>query len=100
MGLLEEPVWDMFCNGKKLGYAVKREANEMELSIMELLKVITMGVGVLPSSEFSDGDHDDELAYIRINFDHVVGSKDSETLYMMCPEGNNIIDLSIFFVRI
>ncbi|XP_021736634.1 protein MIZU-KUSSEI 1-like [Chenopodium quinoa] len=100
-GLLEEPIWDMFCNGKKFGYAVKRDANEMDLSIMEVLKVITMGVGVLPSSEFCDGDDpDDELAYIRANFDYVVGSKDSETLYMLCPEGNIVLDLSIFFVRI
>ncbi|XP_021721662.1 protein MIZU-KUSSEI 1-like [Chenopodium quinoa] len=100
-GLLEEPIWDMFCNGKKFGYAVKRDANEMDLSIMELLKVTTMGVGVLPLSEFCDGDDpDDELAYIRANFDYVVGSKDSETLYMLCPEGNIVLDLSIFFVRI
>ncbi|KAL2907162.1 Protein MIZU-KUSSEI 1 [Bienertia sinuspersici] len=100
-GLLEEPMWDMFCNGKKYGYAVKREADEVDLSIMEVLKVITMGVGVLPSTEFSDGDDpDDELAYTRANFDHVVGSKDSETLYMLCPEGSNVLDLSVFFVRI
>lgn len=99
--LLEESVWDMFCNGKKLGYAVKREADEMDLSIMELLKVITMGVGVLPSAEFNDADDpDDELAYTRANFDHVVGSKDSETLYMLCPEGSNVPELSVFFVRI
>ncbi|CAO2830558.1 unnamed protein product [Amaranthus hypochondriacus] len=100
-GLLEENVWDMFLNGKKCGYVLKREANEMDLSIMEVLKVITMGVGVLPNTDYYGGDDpDDELDYIRANFDHHVGSKDSETLYMLCPEGNSLLDLTIFFVRL
>ena len=91
----------MFFNGKKCGYALKREANEMDLSIMELLKVITMGVGVLPHTNYYGGDDpDDELDYIRANFDHHVGSKDCKTLYMLCPEGNNVLDLTIFFVRL
>ncbi|XP_074301185.1 protein MIZU-KUSSEI 1-like [Silene latifolia] len=99
--LLDEPIWTMFCNGKKFGYAVKREANEVDLNVMELLKVITMGIGVLPASEFSEGeDPEDELPYVRAHFEHVVGSRDSETLYMICPDGNNVPELSIFFVRI
>ena len=43
---------------------------------------------------------DGELAYIRAYFDRVVGSKDSETLYMLSPDGNNGPELSIFEVRI
>ncbi|KAK9696996.1 hypothetical protein RND81_08G009100, partial [Saponaria officinalis] len=101
VNLLEEPLWTMFCNGKKYGYAVKREANEVDLNVMELLKVITMGIGVLPSSEFVSGDDpEDELPYVRAHFEHVVGSRDSETLYMICPDGNNVPELSVFFVRI
>ncbi|KAL9224404.1 hypothetical protein vseg_000439 [Gypsophila vaccaria] len=101
LDLLDEPLWTMFCNGKKYGYAVKREANEVDLNVMELLKVITMGIAVLPASEFCDGDDpDDELPYVRAHFEHVIGSKDSETFYMICPDGNNVPEVSIFFVRI
>ncbi|XP_031277851.1 protein MIZU-KUSSEI 1 [Pistacia vera] len=97
--LLEEPLWTTYCNGKKTGYGVKREALEDDLQVMELLKPVSMGGGVLPGNcevEGSDG----ELAYMRAHFERVVGSKDSETYYMLSPEGNNGPELSIFFVRI
>ncbi|KAI8029870.1 Protein MIZU-KUSSEI 1 [Camellia lanceoleosa] len=97
--LLEEPLWTMFCNGKKTGYGMRREASEEDLQIMELLKATSMGAGVLPGKSDVEGP-DSELAYMRAHFDRVVGSKDSETLYMVSPNGNNGPELSIFFVRI
>lgn len=98
--LIEEPLWTMYCNGKKTGYGVKRDATEEDLHVMELLKAITMGAGVVPLKNEVD-DVDGEVAYMRASFEHVVGSKDSETLYMLSPEGNNPgPELSIFFVRI
>ncbi|XP_050379422.1 protein MIZU-KUSSEI 1 [Argentina anserina] len=97
--IMDEPVWTMFCNGKKTGYAVKREATEEDLNVMEVLKAVTMGAGVLPGKSDVEGP-DGEMAYMRALFERVVGSKDSETLYMMSPEGNNGPELSIFFVRI
>ncbi|KAJ6682525.1 PROTEIN MIZU-KUSSEI 1 [Salix koriyanagi] len=95
--VLDEPLWTTFCNGKKSGYGVKREASEEDLNVMELLKAVSMGAGVLPgTSEGPDG----ELAYMRAHFERVVGSKDSETLYMISPEGDTGPELSIFFVRV
>ncbi|KAF6175659.1 hypothetical protein GIB67_022661 [Kingdonia uniflora] len=99
MKLLEEPIWTMYCNGKKTGYGVKRDASEEDLNIMELLKAVSMGAGVLPGICDIEGP-DGELAYLRVHFERVVGSKDSETLYMLSPEGNSGPELSIFFVRI
>ncbi|KAI3451083.1 hypothetical protein Pfo_007748 [Paulownia fortunei] len=96
--LLEEPLWTMYCNGKKIGYGVKREANEEDLHVMEVLKAVSMGAGVLPGRSEVEGP-DGEIAYMRAHFDRVVGSKDSETLYMLSPDGNNGPELSIFFVR-
>ncbi|KAJ8423815.1 hypothetical protein Cgig2_033071 [Carnegiea gigantea] len=66
--LLEEPRWTMFCNGKKIGLGVKREAREEDLNVMKLLKVVTMGIGVLPSSD--DDDPEDELSYW--NLEHIM----------------------------
>lgn len=97
--LLDEPLWTMYCNGKKTGLGVKREANKEDLNLMEVLKAVSMGAGVLPENSETEG-LDGELAYIRAYFDRVIGSKDSETLYMLGPDGNSGPELSIFVVRI
>ncbi|KAG9451191.1 hypothetical protein H6P81_011156 [Aristolochia fimbriata] len=97
--IFDEPVWTMYCNGKKSGYSVKREASEDDLGVMELLRMVSMGAGVLPGRSEAEG-QDAELAYIRAYFERVVGSRDSETLYMLSPDGNNGPELSIFFVRL
>lgn len=97
--LLEEPVWNMFCNGKKNGYGVKRDPTKDDLRVMELLRAVSMGAGVLPGNSEIEGP-DGDLAYIRAHFDRVVGSKDSETLYMISPDGNSGPELSIFFIRV
>ncbi|OVA17052.1 Protein of unknown function DUF617 [Macleaya cordata] len=97
--LLEEPMWSMYCNGKKSGYGYKRDATEDDLNVMELLKAVSMGAGVLPGNSDAEGP-DGEMAYMRADFEHVVGSKDSETLYLISPGGSNGPELSIFFVRV
>ncbi|XWS33260.1 hypothetical protein CRYUN_Cryun22dG0066300 [Craigia yunnanensis] len=97
--LLDEPLWTMYCNGKKTGHGVKREATDEDLNVMELLKAVSMGAGVLPGNSETEG-LDGELAYIRAYFDRVIGSKDSETFYMLSPNGDNGPELSIFLVRI
>ncbi|XP_058187034.1 protein MIZU-KUSSEI 1-like [Rhododendron vialii] len=97
--LLQEPLWNMYCNGKKSGYGVKREATEEDLQIMELLRAVSMGAGVLPGKSDVEGP-DGELAYMRAHFERVVGSRDSETLYLLSPDGNNGPELSIFLVRV
>jgi len=97
--IIDEPIWTLFCNGKKTGYGVKREATDDDLNVMQLLHAVSVAVGVLPN-EISDP-HDGELLYTRANFERVIGSKDSETYYMMMPDGNdNGPELSLFFVRV
>ncbi|CAA7020573.1 unnamed protein product [Microthlaspi erraticum] len=97
--ILEEPLWTMYCKGEKTGYGVKREANEEDLNVMELLRPVSMGAGVLPGNSELEGP-DGEMAYMRAYFERVIGSKDSETFYMLSPEGNNGPELSFFFVRV
>ncbi|PWA64867.1 hypothetical protein CTI12_AA341520 [Artemisia annua] len=97
--LLEEPFWTMFFNGKKGGLGVKRDASEEDLNVFDLLRLVSMGTGDLPGKSDMEGSNG-EIAYMRAHFDRVVGSKDSETLYMLSPDGNNGHELSIFFVRI
>ncbi|KAJ0780424.1 putative protein MIZU-KUSSEI 1-like, plant [Helianthus annuus] len=116
--LVDEPIWTMYCNGKKMGYGVKREPTDDDLYVMQMLHAISMGAGVLPTagdsnsnsnSSNADADAigiivaspsiDGELTYMRAHFERVIGSKDSETYYMMNPDGNSGPELSIFFVR-
>ncbi|XP_028804026.1 protein MIZU-KUSSEI 1-like [Neltuma alba] len=96
--IIDEPIWTLFCNGKKNGYGVNREPSEDDLSVMQLLHAVSTGVGVLPA-EMADP-QDGDLSYMRANFERVIGSKDSETYYMMMPDGNHGPELSVFFVRI
>lgn len=97
--IIEEPIWTMYCNGRKSGYGVKREPTDEDLIVMQTLHVISMGAGVIPAVDGTE-QPDGELTYMRAYFERVVGSKDSETYYMMNPDGNNGPELSIFFVRI
>ena len=98
--IIDEPIWSLYCNGRKSGYAVKREATDDDLNVMQMLHAVSMGAGVLPSEVTSDQQESGDLMYMRAHFERVVGSKDSETYYMLNPDGNNGPELSIFFVRI
>ncbi|XP_040999167.1 protein MIZU-KUSSEI 1-like [Juglans microcarpa x Juglans regia] len=97
--LLEEFVWAVYCNGRKTGFSIRRkQMSDDELYVMQHLRGVSMGAGVLPSpskKETADG----ELTYMRARFERVVGSKDSEALYMINPDGAAGPELSIFFVR-
>ncbi|KAI8549848.1 hypothetical protein RHMOL_Rhmol06G0057100 [Rhododendron molle] len=101
--LLEEFVWGVFCNGRKVGYSIRRmEMGEEEMHVIKLLRGVSMGAGVLPAppSEKPAAAADGELTYIRARFERVVGSKDSESLYMINPDGGAGPELSIFFLRV
>lgn len=103
--LLDEPLWTAYVNGRKIGYAMRREPTEGDLTVMQLLRTVSVGAGVLPT-DVMGGDAGAEvqdagdLAYMRARFDRVVGSRDSESFYMLNPDGNNGPELSIFFIRI
>ncbi|ONK63631.1 uncharacterized protein A4U43_C07F17270 [Asparagus officinalis] len=96
--LLEEATWTAFVNGKNVGTATRREAAEEDLKMMQMLGAVSVGAGVLPEG-MTDSVYG-EMTYMRAHFDRVVGSKDSETFYMLNPDGNTGPELSIFIVRI
>ncbi|GAA0154232.1 hypothetical protein Leryth_003674 [Lithospermum erythrorhizon] len=103
--LLEELVWAVYCNGRKFGYSIRRKImSDDELHVMHHLRGVSMGAGYVPGPDDQSKDKSNfaygELTYMRAKFQRVVGSKDSESLYMMNPEGATIgQELSIFFVR-
>lgn len=96
--LLEEPLWRTYCNGKKCGYAIRRECGPEEWKILDSVGQITMGAGVLPGSG-NEGGSEGELMYMRAKFERVVGSKDSQAFYMMNAGGKGGPELSIYLMR-
>lgn len=97
--LIEEPMWRTYCNGKKCGYAMKRECGPEEWKVLNAIGPISMGAGVLPGPG-NGAESDGELMYMRAKFERVVGSKDSEAFYMMNPDGNGGPELSIYLLRV
>lgn len=96
--LFQEPRWIMYCNGRKAGYALRRSWSESDVRILTMVQAVSMGAGVLPVEE--ELGPEGELMYMRASFDRVVGSTDSEALYMVNPDGIGGPELSIFFLRI
>ncbi|KAG5027874.1 hypothetical protein JHK87_011388 [Glycine soja] len=94
--LLQESVWRTYCNGKKCGFATRRECGAKDWDILKAVEPISMGAGVLPNSDGSDG----EVMYMRARFERIVGSRDSEAFYMMNPDSNGAPELSIYLLRV
>ncbi|XP_047327610.1 protein MIZU-KUSSEI 1 [Impatiens glandulifera] len=107
--LLEEPRWRTYCNGKRCGFATKKECGPREWKLLKAVEPISMGAGVLPKMK-EDGDDDrggdgedngeGEIMYMRAKFERVVGSRDSEAFYMMNPDSNVAPELSIYLLRV
>ncbi|KAK6925201.1 Protein MIZU-KUSSEI 1-like, plant [Dillenia turbinata] len=100
--LLEVPLWRTYCNGKKCGFAAKKECGAKELKILKAVEPISMGAGVLPgqNGENQASNGEGELMYMRAKFERVVGSRDSEAFYMMNPDSNGAPELSSNFALI
>ncbi|KAF6158520.1 hypothetical protein GIB67_040034 [Kingdonia uniflora] len=101
--LFKEPLWTMYCNGKKYGNAVSKGCGESDWYMLSTIRNVSVGSGVIPIEKRSIGDalEGDELMYMRARFERVVGSKDSVAFYMLNPDGGNGgPDLSVFLLRI
>lgn len=60
---------------RKSGYVVRREATDYDLTAMETLQAVSMGADMLPVPAGGSGSMpNDEVAYMRDCFDHLVGS--------------------------
>lgn len=101
--LVDESVWAVYCNGRRAGFSSRRkQATEEERHVMQVLRGVSMGAGVLPCTaerEAASG-AEGEMTYMRARFERVVGSRDSEALYMINPDGGGVPELSIFLVRV
>ncbi|KAL2343096.1 hypothetical protein Fmac_004381 [Flemingia macrophylla] len=96
--LLSTPLWTMYCNGRKVGYAVKRRPSNTDFEALRLMRSVVVGTGVMNCKDFVHKE-DDQLMYLRANFQRVRGSANSESFHLIDPEGDIDQELSIFFFR-
>lgn len=103
--LLSMPVWTMYCNGRKVGYAMKRRPSKPDLDALRLMSSVVAGAGIITGKELNrvddnDDDNDDQLIYLRGNFERVHGSSEhSESFHLIDPDCCMGQELSIFFYR-
>ncbi|KAK2438496.1 protein MIZU-KUSSEI [Trifolium repens] len=98
--VLSTPFWTMYCNGKKVGYAVKRRPSNSDFEVLNSMRSVVVGTGVMKCNG-DDDDYDDEVMYLRGSFKRVGGgSSECESFHLIDPEGDSIHqELSIFFLR-
>lgn len=89
------PVWTLFCNGRKLGFAVKKKVTKQTKLMLKTMQSITVGAGVIPATHPSE----EEIMYMRANYEHLVGSADSESFHLVNPDSCPGQDLSVFLLR-
>lgn len=104
--LLSIPVWTMYCNGKKVGFAKKRVPTQVDNKVLRLMKSVVEDVGIINGKILMNSDdhnnnntNDDDLMYFRANFERVAGSSNSESFHLINADGSNNQQLSIFFLR-
>ncbi|XP_076910347.1 protein MIZU-KUSSEI 1-like [Bidens hawaiensis] len=92
------PVWTMFCNGRRLGFAVRKKTTEPIRLMLKSIQSTTVGAGVIPSFGI---DSVGELIYMRANYECMVGGPDSESFHLINPDGclGQGQELSIFLMR-
>ncbi|KAJ4702377.1 protein MIZU-KUSSEI 1 [Melia azedarach] len=94
--LFNVPVWSMYCNGRKVGFAIRRQMTASDAAVLKLMQSVSVGAGVLPVAPKSE---DGDLMYLRASFERVIGSVDSESFHMINPVGSSGQELSIFLLR-
>ncbi|KAI9079617.1 hypothetical protein K1719_038444 [Acacia pycnantha] len=92
------PVWKMICNGRKVGFAANRKASKRLRLILKTMQCVSVGAGVIPYGFKKDSDSE-ELLYMRANYEHIVGSADSESFHLINLDESPGQELSVFLLR-
>ncbi|XVE61958.1 hypothetical protein DITRI_Ditri06bG0080300 [Diplodiscus trichospermus] len=91
------PIWNMYCNGRKIGFATKRKANHHNRQMLKTMKSTTVGAGVIPAGFVLSGS--EEIMYMRANYEHAIANADSESFHLVNPDDCAGQELSVFLMR-
>ncbi|CAN6333566.1 unnamed protein product [Urochloa humidicola] len=108
-------VWKASCNGRDVGYAVRRRPTDCDRCVLESMRTMTTGVGVLPPTvvafegpKHNDGNLQDgsggcgEVLYMRATYERIVGSRDAVSYHLISPGNAGSSppqELSVFLLR-
>ncbi|XP_060206222.1 protein MIZU-KUSSEI 1 [Lycium barbarum] len=95
------PMWTLFCNGRKIGFAVKRRVSQQTRMMLKTMQNMTVGAGVIPSG-FVSGQEcttTEEVLYMRANYECIIGGADSESFHLINPDEGPGQEFSIFLLR-
>ncbi|XP_043701885.1 protein MIZU-KUSSEI 1 [Telopea speciosissima] len=94
------PVWTMYCNGRKVGFAVRRRATDKDRQILKTIQSVSFGAGIIPNDPTEEEKKDGgEVMYMRASYERVLGSSDSESFHLLNPVDCSDQELSIFLIR-
>ncbi|KAH6784470.1 hypothetical protein C2S52_009429 [Perilla frutescens var. hirtella] len=90
--LLSMPAWTMYCNGRKLGFAVKRKPSRDDVELLQKIQNVVVGAGI------ASLDHD--VMYLRGKFDRFHASANSDSFHLSDYDAaTNSQELSFYFLR-
>ncbi|KAL6278004.1 hypothetical protein ACE6H2_021605 [Prunus campanulata] len=93
------PLWTVHCNGRQLGFAARRRASDKVKLMLKTMQSTTVGAGVMPTGYGLESESGQEVMYMRANYEHVVGSADSESFHLINPDQYPGQELSVFLLR-
>ncbi|KAF5189649.1 Mizu-kussei [Thalictrum thalictroides] len=89
------PIWGMCINGRKVGFASRRKTSDKDRLVLKTMQSTTVGAGVIPMVCGEEG----ELIYMRANYERVIGNANSESFYLINPDGGMGQEFSVFLMR-
>lgn len=89
----------MYCNGRKVGFAIRRKASGQNRLMLKTMESMTVGAGVIPAGFGPSGSEAEEVMYMRANYEHVIGSADSESFHLINPDEYPGQEFSVFLLR-
>ncbi|KAJ1256328.1 hypothetical protein BS78_K047400 [Paspalum vaginatum] len=104
-------VWRATCNGRDVGHAVRRRPTDCDRRVLESMRAMSSGVGVLPAGQGEGGKNAQdgvdggagacgEVLYMRATYERVVGSRDAVSYHLISPAGGSPAqELSVFLLR-
>jgi uncharacterized protein (TIGR01570 family) len=90
----------MYCNGRKVGYAFKRQPSKADMDALRVMSAVVVGAGMISGKEL---DGDDEVMSLGPTLREFVGHLIlSTSFHLIDPHGSIGVDqeLSIFFFRL
>lgn len=90
--LLSMPAWTMYCNGRRLGFAVKRKPSRADVELLQKIQNVVVGAGIASL--------DDDVMYLRGKFERSHASPNSDSFHLIDHDAStNAQELSFYFLR-